>query len=424
MTTAILLTHGTGGDVNPFVAIGRELRRQGHDVVLLTHAPYAAAARDAGLRFEPIDTGESHERHELRTPQLLQARGPAALGDFYRQGGLIDQIRREVDLLRKFHRPGETVLVGRHTSALSTLIAAESTGAPCAWVALSPTQIRTTKAALVNVRNGLGGELDGIRAAAGLAPMAHWAGWFELPDLIVGAWPRWFDEAGERSPARVRLTGFIRSDADVPDVADLPAFAPGAPRPILVTGGTGRMHDRFYALAVEAAARLDRPTLVVAPDRAMLPGPLPPGAHWVPRLPFPAAFPRAGVVLHHGGIGTAATALAAGAPQVVLADGSDRPDNAARLAAHGLARWADAADCTPERLAALLEAALADTGHATRYAEVRDPSAEPAERVAAALVAGLAGTVVTGTRAARMRLAALTPAQRAQLLARRANGAA
>ncbi|MGI5241707.1 glycosyltransferase [Dactylosporangium sp. CA-139066] len=275
------------------------------------------------------------------------------------------------------------------------------------------------------MRNGLGAELDAIRAESGLAPMHRWAGWFELPDLLVGAWPRWFDEAGDPSPPRVRLTGFARSDGAVahgPAIADSSAVADGGPPPVLVTGGTGRMHDRFYPIAIEAAVRAGRPVLVVAPDRAMLPDRLPPAVRWLPRLSFPAAFPQAGAVLHHGGIGTAATALAAGVPQVILADGADRPDNAARLAAHGLTRWADAADASPQRLtervAALLAEALADTGLPARYAAVRDPAAEPGERAAATLIAGLAGRAVSGPRAARMRLAALAPAQRAQVLRR------
>jgi len=134
------------------------------------------------------------------------------VGDFYRQGGLLEQLRRELAAMRSFIARVKTILVGRHTSALSTLIAAESLGAPCAWLALSPCRYARQKRQLINVRNGLGAELDAIRAESGLAPMTRWAGWFELPDLLIGAWPRWFDEAGDPSPARVRLTGFARSD--------------------------------------------------------------------------------------------------------------------------------------------------------------------------------------------------------------------
>jgi UDP:flavonoid glycosyltransferase YjiC (YdhE family) len=42
-------------------------------------------------------------------------------------------------------------------------------------------------------------------------------------------------------------------------------------------------------------------------------------------------------VIHHGGIGTLAQALAAGVPQLVLASGFDRPDNATRLQRLGVA---------------------------------------------------------------------------------------
>ena len=37
-----------------------------------------------------------------------------------------------------------------------------------------------------------------------------------------------------------------------------------------------------------------------------------------------------GLLVHHGGIGTTAAALAAATPQLVLAYGIDRPDNGAR----------------------------------------------------------------------------------------------
>ena len=41
--------------------------------------------------------------------------------------------------------------------------------------------------------------------------------------------------------------------------------------------------------------------------------------------------PHMEAIIHHGGIGTMGQAFAAGKPQVVLAVGADRPDNAARL---------------------------------------------------------------------------------------------
>jgi UDP:flavonoid glycosyltransferase YjiC (YdhE family) len=56
-------------------------------------------------------------------------------------------------------------------------------------------------------------------------------------------------------------------------------------------------------------------------------------------LPFAEVMPTVAAVVHHGGIGTVARALAAGTPQLLLADGGDRPDHARRLERLGLARW-------------------------------------------------------------------------------------
>jgi hypothetical protein len=44
-------------------------------------------------------------------------------------------------------------------------------------------------------------------------------------------------------------------------------------------------------------------------------------------------------IIHHGGIGTCAQALAAGIPQLILGIGADRPDNAFRLQHLGVAEF-------------------------------------------------------------------------------------
>ncbi len=48
-------------------------------------------------------------------------------------------------------------------------------------------------------------------------------------------------------------------------------------------------------------------------------------------VPFSKVLPRAAALVHHGGIGTTAQALAAGVPQLVVPFAHDQPDNAARV---------------------------------------------------------------------------------------------
>ena len=56
-------------------------------------------------------------------------------------------------------------------------------------------------------------------------------------------------------------------------------------------------------------------------------------------LPLGKVMPHMDAVLHHGGRGTMSCALASGTPQVVLASGADRQDNATRLERLGVAAY-------------------------------------------------------------------------------------
>ncbi|MFC5002177.1 glycosyltransferase [Dactylosporangium cerinum] len=377
----LFVTHGTAGDVLPFVRIGAALAARGHAVTLISHAPYADPARAAGLGFAAVDTVAQYEAGQRRTPDLLAARRPHELRDYYEREGLFAQLRREVDLIAERHRPGRTVLVGRHTSALSVLVAADLLAAPAAWVAVAPVQLLVAPVAAAHVRAGLAPGIDAVRAGLGLPPVGDWGGWLHSPRAVLGLWPAWFDASGPRAAAGVTLTGFVTGD---------PAPSqpwPVAGRPLLVTGGTGQLlHPRFYPVALDAVAATGRPALVVAPARALLPARLPSDVDWQPRLPFPAVLPQVAAILHHGGIGTAVRAMRTGTPQVIMAYGADRPDNAARLAARGAARWVPEPDWAPQAVAAHLEAAAADTGYGARMAGLLDEPEDAApDRAAATL---------------------------------------
>jgi UDP:flavonoid glycosyltransferase YjiC (YdhE family) len=363
MSTYLIVTHGSDGDVLPFVRIGAELTGRGHQVTILTHAHYQQVSVDAGLEFVAIDGTEEFERTLAATPHLLNAQR-LSWQNFYQANGMFDQIRRECEALLRRYRPGETVLVGRHTSAVSVRFVAEVVGAPVAWVAVAPTQVMVAPVAAHTYATELGMGFAGIREGLGLAPLVDWHGWFTKSTAEIGLWPTWFDTAGYRSPARVALTGFPLADEH--STADVPA-EPYADGTILVTGGTGRMlHADYYPTLIAAAERTGLPTLLVVRHRDLLPETLPPNVTWYPQLSFPQVIPHVAAVVHHGGIGTCVRGLAAGTPQVLLPDGIDRPDNAARLTHHGLARVVTAADWDAETIAAEISAAVADTGYRDR----------------------------------------------------------
>jgi rhamnosyltransferase subunit B len=403
MTTFLLSTSGTHGDVLPFVELGRALVGRGHDVTLYTHEFYAETARRAGVPMEAADTREEYDRQTADSHNFLRevVSDLDTVVDFFRRNGLFDQIRFEYTRMAEVIRdrpPGDVVVVARHTSGLSALMLRESLGVPVVWVGLSPTFFMSTPLSERIFPRSIGRTVDGLRAGFGLPPVADWGAWLRSADVHIGLWPAWFDDAGEPAPSGVALTGFVLNDEA--ESGDLPAGAgalldPDRP-PVLITGGSGQLiHGDWYPVAVEAAARVGRPAILVCRHRELVPAELPPGVHWFPALPFATLMPRVAAVIHHGGVLTTARAVASGTPQLVLAHGIDRPDNASRARRAGVGEWLPAARWDPTEVAALLRRLL-DEPRYLRRARGLAPSIDARAGAAAAcdLLESVAGRAV------------------------------
>jgi UDP:flavonoid glycosyltransferase YjiC (YdhE family) len=144
-------------------------------------------------------------------------------------------------------------------------------------------------------------------------------------------------------PANTIVCGFPRYDGAPPDArvhAELEAFLASGDPPIVFGLGSSAVMvaGDFWRAAIEAAERLGRRAL-------LLTGTPPGGLGAVPRtvkafhyLAYSAVFPRALAIVHSGGIGTLAQALAAGRRQLIVPVAFDQPDNARRAVKLGVAR--------------------------------------------------------------------------------------
>jgi rhamnosyltransferase subunit B len=402
MSQIFMVTHGTAGDILPFVRLAQGLRERGHEPVLITHQPYEEYAHRVGAEFVPSDTVAAFDNHMVKTADLLESRTAPEVRRFYEQSGAFDQIWTECDILAARHRPGDTILVGRYGTALSVLIAAELLGAPAAWLVLYPSQLMTSPVQEYILKKALEAELNRGRATYGLGPVTDFPAWLRSPRVMLGLWPEWLDAAGPPAPPHVRVTGHVGGDelgvddfwGQVPE--QIAALTSGPVPPVLITGGTGRaLHEEFYRVAVGAAAELDWPTLVVSPYRDLLPRTLPSTMTWMPRAPFAQVLPLFAAILHHGGIGTVMRALRAGVPQVIMPHGFDRPDNSVRLAGLGLAQFTPQGEWTVPAVCAQLRQAVADTGYRARAMAVMagDDAGKSVTAAAEALEAMLASSV-------------------------------
>ena len=115
-----------------------------------------------------------------------------------------------------------------------------------------------------------------------------------------------------------------------------------------------RKSRAFFAAAVGACRKLGRRSLLLTRYREQLPADLPAGAFHADYLPFSRVLPRACALVHHGGVGTAAQALAAGVPQLVVPLRNDQFDNADRLRRLGVARVLTLSRCRERALGRVL----------------------------------------------------------------------
>lgn len=380
----LLTPVGSSGDVNPFIGLGRRLRARGHEVVVLTAEPFGDAVRRAGLAFDstwPAEayhatTGDPDLWHPTRgLPVILRA----AVGG----------MRDAYDVIARHYVPERTVVVGSALS-LATRMFEESRGVPGATLHLQPAILRsrhrgptigpglTLDAAPAWVRRlfwwgadrfivdpVIEAPLNAWRAELGLGPVTHpFAEWIHSPRCTVGLFPAWFADPQPDWPSQLTLTGFVRYDDPDLGLSDgLERFLDAGEPPLVATAGTAnRQAAAFFAAALEAARTLGRRVVLATQYPEQLPSRLPETTFVTAYAPFSLLLPRAAALIHHGGIGTTAQALAAGIPQLAVPISFDQPDNATRMARLGVGRWLRSGRATGRRMAGALAPLLRDAG--------------------------------------------------------------
>jgi rhamnosyltransferase subunit B len=398
----LIAASGSYGDILPFVALGRELKRRGHDVLLFASSYFVPLISASGLDAVGIGAMEVYE-DVIRHPDAFHPRRGIRLIAATNLEHLPEAYRR----MKEQVVPGATVLVGS-TLAFAPRLVGESLRVPTAIVHLAPSIFRSARkpprfeekelpawlppglnrllfwAIDTLVVDPMFADLNRFRGEVLLGPVKRIFGpWIHEGDLVVGLFPRWFAEPEVDWPDHVKLTGFPLYDGSA-ELAGAPApelepelerfLEAGAP-PVLFTAGTAAASERrFYEESAEACRRGGFRGLLVTRYEEQLPVSLPEGVRHFDYVPFARVLPRLAAIVHHGGIGTASQALAAGIPQLVRPLAYDQFDNSLRLSRIGVSRE------LPQRTYRAQAAAEA-LSELTRSSDVSDACARAKERL-------------------------------------------
>ena len=135
--------------------------------------------------------------------------------------------------------------------------------------------------------------------------------------------------------------------------------------------------EQFFADCVEASCILGLRGILLTQHTEQLPTSLPGNIHHFHYLPFSQVFPHAAALVHHGGIGTTAHAIAAGVPQIIRPMAHDQPENAARVTNLGIGAKLNPKDFTGKSLAEKINGLLSTLDVLQRcqtYASEIDPA--------------------------------------------------
>jgi len=380
----VLATHGTLGDVHPYLAIALELRARGHKPVIATSEYHRRKIEAEGLEFHALTPDISFADKELHRRLTEPKRGlERVVREF-----MLPVLRKTYDdLLAVVEKDGGADLLVSQILIFAAPLVAEKTGVkwvstelqPGAFMSAYDPPVLAPMPALANLRV-LGTTFH--RALFWLAKLKA-RSWSEpvrrlrlelglssgndplfagrnSPRLVLALFSPEFAQAQPDWPANTQVTGFSFYDERDENLdPDLTTLLNEREPPLVFTLGSSAVWDagRFYIESVAAAQRLGRPAVLFVGNNQgnQLPKPLPAKIVVASYGPYAQIFPRASMIVHHGGIGTTAQALRAGKPMLIMPFGGDQYDNGARVRRLGVGRTIMRKHYTAERVIAELE---------------------------------------------------------------------
>jgi UDP:flavonoid glycosyltransferase YjiC (YdhE family) len=187
--------------------------------------------------------------------------------------------------------------------------------------------------------------LNAIRRELGLGPIKHVMEWWHSKSQILCLFPEWYCSPQPDWPSPnwqvdfplwdERQAGQNKFPNDIED--KLEGFLQSGPQPIAFTPGSANVFgNQFFQTAIDACQRIDRRGIFLTRFPEQVPRTLPDTIVHIPFAPLSLLLPRCAAFVHHGGIGSAAQAMAAGIPQLIRPQAHDQFDNASRIVEQGI----------------------------------------------------------------------------------------
>jgi len=340
----VILTAGTRGDVQPYLALAKRLQAAGYDVRLGAPSNFESFAATHGIEFTPLRADyyqlmDSPEGQALKSGNPIRVMQNMRSTVFPMMRKLLDdtwQAAQDADVIiyhpKLFGTPHIAEKLNVPVFAAATVPILSPTGQfPAPGVInrdLGATFNRLTYKALDLATSSFNGMVkDWRRDVLGLPEKSSVVKGQPIPVLycysphvlpvpadwdasahVTGYW--WLDEAkGWEAPA------------------DLQAFLKAGDAPVYVGFGSmiAESPEKTTQIVIEALQRSGQRGVIASGWGGLRPADVPTNIFMLKEAPHEWLFPRMSAVVHHGGAGTTAAGLRAGKPTVICPFIADQP---------------------------------------------------------------------------------------------------
>jgi sterol 3beta-glucosyltransferase len=324
-----LLAVGSRGDVQPLLGFGLGLTAVGHEVRVAAFPGFEQQVRSVGLEFAPLAEGRISRGGRTAADRRVAERGsrqmPAVVALAKDARSVAGQ--RLADALAACE--GADAIVTNELALLLGWQAAEHFGAKLVRVRLCPPPRMAHRPVARGVRQAawlvMRGMLASARRQSGLPPLPLREPLGQLDarqTLELYAFsPAVVPKLGRSGPW-THVTGYWFLDSDIdPEPPDgLEQFLAAGPAPVCI--GFGSMIDAdptgMTELAVQALRGAGQRGVLLRGAFGFGDAKLPDSVFALDKISHDWLFERCSAAVHHGGAGTAAAALKAGLPSVVV----------------------------------------------------------------------------------------------------------
>jgi vancomycin aglycone glucosyltransferase len=381
----VLAGYGSRGDVEPCVAVGRELLRRGHDVSMAVPPDMLGFVESAGLAavaYGPDSREQMNTATDIVRDLSTNIQNPiSVLSEVIEH---VSQVKAEKSATLTSLATGADLLVAGFNEQGVAANVADYYGIPLAALHFFPTRIWSSGGLVSPITKETD---DAQRRALGLLDATGPSTALEIQAYdelcLPGPAAEWVESDGLRRfrPFVGALTLELPTDADDEVLSWIAAGTP----PIYFGFGSTPIASPAETVAVISAActQLGERALICSGPNDFTDVPQFDHVKVVGPVNHAAIFPACRAVVHHGGAGATAAGLRAGIPTLILWFWLDQPVWAAGITRLEVGSGRPFSASTQESLVADLRSILTPQ-YATRARAVAAQMTQPAKSVASA----------------------------------------